>query len=340
MCLIIYSPTCQVPVRKVFSEAAQNNPDGIGVMSADGVRKFVGKRKARRAYGYIQALARDAIPYAVHFRWATHGRVSRENTHPFEIPGTGRWLMHNGVLWTATLASEAVSDTRIFADQIAPDLLQRNPKGWQREMADEAAGNRLLVMSEDGSQFDIINKALWTKAGGLWYSNQYSCDIPGVRTPGVTWIDSSRGYLPARYDSRGVAGPSGPTLNWTPTGYRADEDTESGWQYSDSDDDEALVERAGLWDDWDSEYKARLAEGYDYDEAEELANIAVARLAREAASPRASVPPVKSGFDWHDSATWTRYPIPGTEARAKVAAKHDIDIDPVSGIITPGIKYT
>jgi hypothetical protein len=225
------------------------------------------------------------------------------------------------------MATEAVSDTRIFADEVAPDLIEKNPGQWQRAVADEAAGNRLLFMSADGAQFDIINKSLWTRAGSLWFSNQYSCDIPGQRKGKTSWLDTSKGYL----QKSARPAPSGPTLTWTPTGYEADDDAESGWAYS--DDDGERGEDGEPRDAWQEEYRRRLDEGYTYDEAEELASNAV----YGEPSPR-TVPAVRSGFDWHDSRTWEKYPIPGREVAQRIASKHDLEVEP-DGVVRPSKIY-
>lgn len=338
MCLIIYAPDATLPTRDQFTDAGQCNPDGIGVMSSDGVVKFNGRKKTRRAWRYIRTLADAGIPYAVHFRWATHGRVSASNTHPFEIPGHNAYMMHNGILWTSAVATESDSDTAIFARSIAPDILGR--PGWQHDMGHEANGNRLLFMLADGT-FEIINRSLWTRHAGIWFSNTYSCDIPLPPT-GKAGSKSREALSLASYASK-RSYPSGPTLRWTGHGYQSDDDY--GYDYADAyntvpadiaevraiEDSEYL---SGIWQD---EYQSAILAGYSREEASTIADgqaLKVTGAVREEKTGRKSA----SGFDWHNPETWKHYPIPGSlpKPQPEQPAAHDIAAD---GTVRPSIKY-
>jgi len=314
MCLIIYSEKAKLPPRDWFAEAAVTNPDGIGVMSADGIAKFLGKRKTRRAWRYVSQLAADGLPFAVHFRWATHGRVSRANCHPFEIPGTGAHLMHNGVLWTCRLANDEMSDTRIFAEDVMPgyiSMTQRGAHDYLTALNAEAAGNRLLVMHPDGKRFDVVNRQLWTMRDGILYSNTYSInaldDWGGYATRASKAKDTLGSWIKGAV-TRGYskpAMPSGPSMG-------ADDDY-SGF----ADDIEAEL--------WQEDYESAVEAGFDHHDAVRYAELEADRRemsTRSGCRVDAYTQAKRDGFDWHDSSTWGKYPIPGTEYSERVLNRH------------------
>jgi len=131
MCLIIFSKTGKLPAEADFREAAKDNPDGIGVMSADGAQKFLGRKHVRRAWRYVRQLSAEGLPFGIHFRWATHGEVTRANAHPFEVPTNGALVMHNGILWTSAYATTRESDTAIFCTDVLPKILDFSHPDWK-----------------------------------------------------------------------------------------------------------------------------------------------------------------------------------------------------------------
>lgn len=301
MCLIIYSPTASLPPRQYFAEAGVNNPDGIGVMSADGVCKFLGKRKTRRAWRYVQQLSDAGIPYGVHFRWATHGRVSRDNCHPFPIPGHDAHLMHNGILWTSIRADANTSDTAIFAREIAPAILSLSDRReYLNMLSDEASGNRLLIMRGTGGAgvaFDVINPALWTLMDGIYYSNLYSFDVP-KKYRALTKAFQGPGSRYADYSPGGEVGSSFGSYG-------------SSFDVSESEVESWLMANPDSWEAYDTEYCRAVAAGYTHDDAEDLATGVILRKMREAGTvdDSAYYAAKRNGFDWHDATTWDRYPI-------------------------------
>lgn len=188
MCLIIYAPHATEVNRLDFMSAAVDNPDGIGFMSADGIVKFTGRKRNRRAYHYMRDLARRGIPYGLHFRWATHGKICEALTHPFAVPETGDFVMHNGIIGvTAKYASKTESDTSIYANEWLPYYSSRktDPDEWLREVSADTYGSKLLFMSEDGSDFALVHESQGDWCRGLWYSNAYS--LKSDETKAIQW---------------------------------------------------------------------------------------------------------------------------------------------------------
>jgi hypothetical protein len=198
MCLIVYVPEGKAIPRATFQHAGTENDDGIGVMSAaDGVRKFFGRKKLKRARRYSQYLSGKGVAHGVHFRWRTHGDMSADNVHPFAVPQTRAWFMHNGVIQqTAALATADKSDTRLYVESLAGRApVTVDPatpcEFWGEVESALGWGNRALVMYEDTGVFYILNEKGGEWIDGCWYSNTYSLPRGFYKD---TWAD----YRPVR----------------------------------------------------------------------------------------------------------------------------------------------
>jgi hypothetical protein len=175
MCLIAYSPKGALIPRDVSIEAHNTNPDGIGIMSRLGVVKFYGRKANKKAYRYMQRNFGEhtGIPYAVHWRWRTHGTVGLINVHPFEVAAGNGYLMHNGVIgWCGT--DDDMSDTAVFAS-----LLDYYPGSYdsvyKRELEDLVGyGNKLCIFNKLDESFTLVNDYESDYKEGIWYSNEYS----------------------------------------------------------------------------------------------------------------------------------------------------------------------
>jgi hypothetical protein len=176
MCLIAYVPAGKRIPEVNLTMAHHGNSDGIGVMSVRGVEKFLGRKALKRARRYIQRLQDGNAEFAVHFRYATHGDVTRANCHPHKLPNGNGWLMHNGVLSDYTIAASAqYSDTALYAATHVRECAsgQGYEKYWRDEATAIGSGNKLCVMLPDG-QFLLVNDQAGQWIDGVWYSQTYS----------------------------------------------------------------------------------------------------------------------------------------------------------------------
>jgi hypothetical protein len=179
MCLIVYSPTGVLVERTIFDHAHLINPDGLGVMSRHGVQKFVGKTARRRAWRYLRQLAASRVPHGIHFRFATHGGVTRENCHPFYASNSDAIVMHNGVIGlTAVAATSLRSDTSLFVEEYmsgAPGPEDSSYERYYRCIGRTIGSwNTLLVFHALTETFTICNEPWGEWIGDHWYSNLYS----------------------------------------------------------------------------------------------------------------------------------------------------------------------
>ena len=172
MCLIAYSPDGLPVTRAVFNSACWHNEDGIGIMAQDDVARYVGRGAKKRAWSHIRRLNRQGIPFAVHWRYATHGTLDLDNCHPHETRN-GVYVMHNGVLSGFDDKSN-LSDTRQFINRHmwhAPSVSDWSFYAGIEDLI--GYGNKFLVMDANG-EFLVCNEHLGQWIGGIWYSNTYS----------------------------------------------------------------------------------------------------------------------------------------------------------------------
>ena len=103
MCIIIHRPTGAATrlSRETLARCADKNPDGFGLMWAHGGKLMTARYLPKQRKDFIKRallLQSQDIPMCLHFRWATHGAIQKENTHPFVIEKGESALMHNGIL--------------------------------------------------------------------------------------------------------------------------------------------------------------------------------------------------------------------------------------------------
>ena len=192
MCLIIHKPVNVTIPEWILNSGLRKNPDGWGLLyrSAGQVVAVHGlypsKRKARKALR--RALLEDVGPREclLHLRMATHGDVSRENTHPFRVRAGADdlWLMHNGILHGYGISGlNGRSDTRDFLARIIEPLTSAYGAGILENPAvrtlieDHAGDNRLAFMDAERGPI-ILNRAQGVEHAGLWLSNTYAWDAP------------------------------------------------------------------------------------------------------------------------------------------------------------------
>jgi hypothetical protein len=104
MCLLIArkARSAWKPTKEEFTNAWNVNPDGFGIAYAKGGKIHITKTlKEETAWKQIEKLP-DNVPAILHWRMGTHGSVSIENVHPFNLPNLKDrryWIgAHNGVL--------------------------------------------------------------------------------------------------------------------------------------------------------------------------------------------------------------------------------------------------
>ena len=154
----------------------EKNGDSIGYMFANAGKLFVRKFLDFDVFLNQYKAEKEAfpVPFAVHFRIKTSGKIDLENCHPFPI-GRDFALMHNGII--AGLGNAEKSDTNQFASEVLLPMLQKYPGILEdkifRGIIASAIGtyNKLILMKRDGSAY-IVHEKQGDWIGGVWFSNK------------------------------------------------------------------------------------------------------------------------------------------------------------------------
>jgi hypothetical protein len=193
MCLIIAcEPTRKLPAptfHAALLSAASRNPDGIGLSWAqDGeARIFKSLNNYNAVIDKALHLYSDTCqPFAVHLRYNTVGKNSKENTHPFAISNRIA-MMHNKTLWIEP-PNRSWSDSRTVAELLSR-LCKADPNFFDSQLFysfiehQAEADNRFVFVDGEFEQLVYINKDLGTHLDGVWFSNLYAWDC---RTVGLS----------------------------------------------------------------------------------------------------------------------------------------------------------
>ena len=173
MCIIVVKPAdTQLPPKETLKICFDNNFDGAGYMyrKEDVIHIVKGFFDFESLWHSLEGLENDDV--CIHFRWATHGAVTRGNCHPFPLSSSVRELQntrahcrmgiaHNGVI-TGVRKSKEISDTMVFIKTLDPD------KKVTKQLS-TATGNKFCVMTP--RQTILIGDFIYDKKLGCYFSN-------------------------------------------------------------------------------------------------------------------------------------------------------------------------
>jgi hypothetical protein len=174
MCLIIAKTRGEAEIPKKYIElAAQNNPDGFGIVGKDRKGDIFLSRTLDmgECLDLIRVYEKEEMDFLAHFRWATHGKVDETNTHPFQLHGLN-YIVHNGVV-TIPTPNKDLSDTwHLVADM--KDAIKMVSKdavmGYLATRPQIVGGSKFAVIGED-LPLSIFNESAGVWKDGVWYSN-------------------------------------------------------------------------------------------------------------------------------------------------------------------------
>jgi hypothetical protein len=168
MCLIFVRTKHSEPLNYIALEQAyKDNPDGVGIMWWDNGWKECRSIEATYAEveQFLDKIEGRKVPWAIHFRWATAGKVNKRNCHPFPI-GPGAYLMHNGVLPYTPTRKER-SDTWQFAQWVKTIGVEKFYE-FEELYKEATKGSRMLYALPNGA---LRYSGDWTHKPEGYYSN-------------------------------------------------------------------------------------------------------------------------------------------------------------------------
>lgn len=190
MCIIAAKPSgWPLPSNEILSNCEWNNRDGIGIAWSSGQGVKIKKDFATLTafQEWLPANVQESDACIIHFRMATHGKVSEGMRHPFPLTKDEATLQqvelecdmamaHNGILDCEDKRNK-LSDTAVFvrdilAEPAVRDNLRDNA-AIQKLIAHTAtASNKLAFLFGDGH---ILYFGEFETDKGILYSNgQYS----------------------------------------------------------------------------------------------------------------------------------------------------------------------
>ena len=189
MCVIIIKDNDQKISKDIIRSSARINPDGLGVVWLDdySVEYF------KSTQHYVLNTNR---PFIAHFRYATMGKVCKENTHPFVCgENTDELLMMNGTI--KELGDVDTCDTKVLAE-----ILGNNPRHtWKGMLSKHFC--RFVTINTRRKTYEIYNDDLWTEHEGALYSKSNVLELNYVAVYGTLKMDYSN-YLYYLSDSHYV----------------------------------------------------------------------------------------------------------------------------------------
>lgn len=184
MCIIVAIPRSTPIDSETLYFCWEENPDGAGFSyyskSLQKVQVNKGFMRYKNLYKELKniniSVSNEFMEFehnlVIHFRWATHGGISKAMTHPFEIVGKKKELIafhHNGMI--PGFGSVAVSDTADFTAKILVPLARSLSKPRFKaacEALTELISSRTCFHFPDGS-FHLHGR--WKKIDGIWFSS-------------------------------------------------------------------------------------------------------------------------------------------------------------------------
>lgn len=156
MCIIIIKQKDKKISRETLKTSAKINPHGLGIIWLDTFEISYHKSKE-----YLKLYTER--PFIAHFRYATIGKVNKENTHPFQCGNNkDEYLMMNGTI--RGLGNENECDSKVLARQLGN--IPRHK--WKDRLEKEIS--RFVTVNVRTRSFQIYNREMYTHKNGIWYS--------------------------------------------------------------------------------------------------------------------------------------------------------------------------
>ncbi len=157
MCVIIIKQKQNKIAMQTLENASLVNPHGLGVTWLDTF-------KTDYLDSSEYAVLNTERPFIAHFRYATIGKVCKENTHPFVCgKNTDELFMMNGTV--QGYGNKNMTDTQDIANKLG-DM----PRASWKKFLSKFKAVRFVSVNTKNKSFQIYNRDLFTYKDGVWYS--------------------------------------------------------------------------------------------------------------------------------------------------------------------------
>lgn len=188
MCIAIYKNYENYVGEQTLKRCFDGNPHGagfalyndeMGLVVEKGLMTF---QEFMAAYEPFNGKDKKRLTKgAIHFRIATNGGVTKENTHPFVIErpdGYRLAIVHNGIIAKLSYDKD-ISDTKLFVETILTPLIANDKYAWMNDgfikVAQEYIGWSKMVLIDSEGNSIIYNERSGHWVENVWFSN-YSYD--------------------------------------------------------------------------------------------------------------------------------------------------------------------
>lgn len=205
MCVIIHQPTSAHLDKDLYNKLWKINSDGGGFAYISNTGEIQVKKSMDRDWLWRKfETERSKNPrrdFMLHLRIRTHGTTDINNVHPFFVD-EHTVMAHNGTIAKVPDYQDGRSDTKVFVDEVLPDL----PEDWLDrqyivDMVEEWIGwSRLMFLTTNPllkRSVYILNKSKGTKHNGMWFSNSYG--LPFAQKASITKSTNTVKYTAPAY---------------------------------------------------------------------------------------------------------------------------------------------
>ena len=173
MCIAIYKPQDKKISKKVLQRCYDANPDGAGFMFAEDKELHLHKGYFKFDEFYKEYKEHESKQALIHFRIKTHGKLDKENCHPFLV-NNGLGFIHNGII--SGYGDDKLSDTIQFNNAILKKIVAKHGNMGlfddpMVELIENVIGYSKLVFLDRHGNFNIMNEEKGHWYNGVWYSN-------------------------------------------------------------------------------------------------------------------------------------------------------------------------
>ena len=161
MCVIIIKHQENKSIdQNILARASAYNPHGLGIVWLDTYDVSYHESTDWR-------LLQTDRPFIAHCRYATVGKVCKENVHPFPCgDNKDELLMQNGTIKGHGYGSKDVTDTQDLADHLC--MIKR--AHWSKHLAKFDC--RFVTINTKHKSYQMYNREDWVKQDGVWYSKE------------------------------------------------------------------------------------------------------------------------------------------------------------------------